>query len=316
MFNGHLDTVPVCEGWSKDPFTPVLKDGLIIGLGSMDMKGGIACSLGALKALIESDMVTGNLAFSGVIDEEGYSKGAKAVLNTELKKADAIIIGEPFFGDSEQNFVPIGITGKILYKITVHGLSAHGFNPEKGINAIDDAAKIVASLDQLKLGTHPNFTKGSICTLKFTGGYEKYSVVIPDLCTIIINRLMVPGETKEGVMEDMQQFIDSLALSSKVDVKNIPPFYDPYEIRRDEQIMRCFETAYQEIRGTLPIYGYRLAITDANVFMGQSKIPTINFGPKGGNSHGPNEYVEVNSLLDATRIQAQTTLNFLQQSSA
>ena len=45
MFNGHTDTVPVCEGWSSDPFKPVTKNGRMYGLGSCDMKGGFALSL-------------------------------------------------------------------------------------------------------------------------------------------------------------------------------------------------------------------------------------------------------------------------------
>jgi len=125
MFNGHIDTVAVCEGWTRDPFAPFMKNNRIYGLGSWDMKSGIACSLGALKALIDTGSVTENLAFSGVIDEEGYSKGARALLNTEFKNVDAIIIGEPYYGDLVEHRIPIGITGKILYEITVQGRSFH-----------------------------------------------------------------------------------------------------------------------------------------------------------------------------------------------
>lgn len=315
MFNGHLDTVAVCEGWTSDPFVPFLKNNRIYGLGSWDMKSGIACSLGALRALIDAGPVTENLVFSGVIDEEGYSKGARALLNTDLRKVDAVIIGEPYFGDSVEHRIPIGITGKILYEITVHGRSFHGFHPERGINAIDDAARIIASLDQLALGEHSRFGQGNICTIKIAGGYQNYEVTVPDRCTIMVNRLMVPGETKEGVLKEMRQYIDSLSLKSDVEVKDVPPFYDPYEIQRKEPLMRCFEEAYEEILGSSPVLGYRPGITDANVFMGEGKIPTINFGPKGDQYHGADEYVEVNSLLPVAKIQALTALKLIQNAS-
>jgi acetylornithine deacetylase/succinyl-diaminopimelate desuccinylase-like protein len=55
MFNGHMDTVPVCEGWTNDPFEPVVKEGRLYGLGAADMKAGIACAITAVRALVESD---------------------------------------------------------------------------------------------------------------------------------------------------------------------------------------------------------------------------------------------------------------------
>jgi acetylornithine deacetylase/succinyl-diaminopimelate desuccinylase-like protein len=127
MFNGHMDTVPVCEGWSTDPFEPVVSEGKLYGLGSADMKGGLACALTAVKALIEAEEdMKGTLAFTGVVGEEAYSKGAKALLKTKMAEADAVIIGEPYSGTGP-GAIPLGITGKVLYDITVKGRSAHGF---------------------------------------------------------------------------------------------------------------------------------------------------------------------------------------------
>ena len=120
---------------------------------------------------------------------------------------------------------------------------------------------------------------------------------------------MVPGETKEGVLAGMRHYIDSLNLKSKVDINIIPPFYNPYEISCDTPLMQCFSKAYQDILGVPPIVGYRPGITDANVFMGEGKIPTINFGPRGGQYHGADEYVELDSLLDVAKIQTLTALN-------
>src|SRR4030042_1063086 len=74
-FNGHLDTVPVVAGWTRDPFTPEVEGDRIYGLGSNDMKGGIACILNAIRAYAESGHgFRGELSFSGVIDEEAYGE--------------------------------------------------------------------------------------------------------------------------------------------------------------------------------------------------------------------------------------------------
>lgn len=311
MFNGHMDTVPVCEDWESDPFNPVKKGGKLYGLGSCDMKGGLASIFAALKALVESDYpLAGTLAFSGVVDEEAYSKGAKALLQSELAKPDAIIVGEPDFGDAERP-LPLGMTGKVLYEITVKGRAAHGFHPERGINAIEEAAKILTSLNCLKRIDHPRFGKGSLCTLKIEGGYKTYSIVVPDKCTLIISRLTVPGESVESAVSDLEELIENLGLKAEVEIKTPPPLYEPYEMSMEEPIIGVFNEAYKQVLGKDPIFTYQTTIADANVFVGSGGIPTVNFGPKGGGIHEANEYVEVNSLTTAAKVYVLTATKFL-----
>jgi acetylornithine deacetylase/succinyl-diaminopimelate desuccinylase-like protein len=89
-FNGHLDSVPVVDGWETDPFTPVRRGDRLHGLGACDMKGGLACILTILKALRDSGhRMPGELSVSAVIDEEAYSKGSRAMLRTDFAKVDA-----------------------------------------------------------------------------------------------------------------------------------------------------------------------------------------------------------------------------------
>lgn len=91
------------------------------GLGSCDMKAGLACALTTLKAFADSGFdFEGELLFSGVVDEEAYSKGARAMLKTGYAKCDAILLCEPYPGD-ESKPIPLGITGKILYDVEVRG---------------------------------------------------------------------------------------------------------------------------------------------------------------------------------------------------
>ena len=163
-FNGHTDTVPISEGWRTPPHSPVVRDGRIYGLGACDMKAGIACILTMLKAFVESRFpFCGELSFSGVIDEEAYSKGARAMMDTDLSGCDAIVLAEPYPGD-ETKPIPLGITGKVLYEIHVEGRAAHGFRPHLGINAVEEAARIVAALDRLSMRDHPSFGRGNTCT--------------------------------------------------------------------------------------------------------------------------------------------------------
>lgn len=310
-FNGHTDTIPVVEGWETDPFAPVVKDGRLYGLGACDMKGGIACILDMMRAFVESGYpFNGELSFSGVIDEEAYGEGAKAMLKTDYGKVDAIVLAEPYPGD-ETKPIPLGITGKILYDIHVKGRAAHGFRPQLGINAIEEAGEILASLDKLEFKEHPDFGRGNYSTLKIEGGYEIYSVVVPARCRFEVNRLLVPGETVETAIEDMERLIGTLELESDVEVRTKPPRYEAYVMEKDEDIIRVFDSVYKEVMDVEPHYEYAYGITDANIFAGEGKIPCLHLGPQRGGAHQKNEYVLLDWLPPVSKMYALIAARFL-----
>ncbi len=312
-FNGHMDTVPVCEGWTKDPFKPVIEDGRMYGLGACDMKSGIACILNLLRAiqLCGCDF-PGEVSFSAVVDEEAYSKGSRAALESGYLDCDAIILAEPFPGNEDMP-VPLGITGKILYDITVKGLSAHGFYPHKGINAIEEAGKILAALKQLNLRSYPGFGKGNFCTLKIEGGYQVYSVMVPDRCRFEVNRVLVPGETSQGALQDMQELVASLNLNAEVDIRLKPPTYETVSIDHNEPIIQVFEKVYTQVMGKAPHYNCSTVITDANVFAGEENIPCLHLGPPQDGLHKPDEFVQLEWLEIISKMYALITTSFLNE---
>lgn len=324
-FNGHSDTVEICDGWETDPFSPIEKEGKLSGLGSVDMKAGLACQLGAIKALIDTnEKLKGTIHFSAVVDEEGYGTGAKKMLYHAVfgkDKTDGVIIAEPCYGDSEENSLPLGLTGKVLYHVKVKGLSAHAFHPEKGINAITDTSRILSAIDDImktpdkehygvKFPSDSEFGYGSFCVLKIDGGYKTYSVVVPEQCDFVLNRLTLPGESKQSVQEDFKQFIKNMKIKSNVEIEIVDPFYFSYKITREHPLQQSLEQAYNETFSTEPHVDYMKMITDANTFMGEGKIPTIHFGPKGGNLHAPDEYVILNSLKPTAEMYTRIFLNF------
>ncbi|MFW9902972.1 MAG: M20 family metallopeptidase [Candidatus Thorarchaeota archaeon] len=314
-FNGHMDTIPVVDGWDTDPFTPVIKDGKIFGLGACDMKAGIACTLNVLRAFIESNhSFNGELSFSGVIDEEAYGKGAKAVLKTDFANVDAIIIPEPYPGD-EVKPIPLGITGKILYDISVRGKAAHGFRPQLGINAIEELGEILASLPKLNFRVHPDFGKGNYSTLKIEGGYQDvYSVVVPAYARMEVNRLIVPGETVETAIEDMERLVKSLKLTADVEIKTKPPQYEAFMLDKNESIIQIFDSTYKQIMGRSPHYEYTSGITDANIFAGEGNIPCLHLGPPQEVAHQKNEFVLLDELQPLSQMFALISARFFESS--
>jgi succinyl-diaminopimelate desuccinylase len=252
----------------------------------------------------------GELSFSGVIDEEAYGKGAKAMLETDFAGVDAIVLAEPYPGD-ETKPIPLGITGKILYDIKVKGRAAHGFRPQLGINAVEDAGKILANLDKLEFMDHPDFGTGNYSTLKIEGGYEIYSVIVPASCRFEVNRLIVPGETVQSAIDDMRRLVESLGLDSEVEVGIKPPRYEAYVMSKDEEIIRVFDPIYREVMGKAPSYEYAYGITDANIFAGEGGIPCLHLGPQRGGAHQKNEYVPLDWLPPVSEMFTRIAVEFL-----
>lgn len=310
-FNGHTDTVPVVEGWKIDPFNPLIKDGKLYGLGACDMKAGIACILNMVRAFVNSSYpFNGELSFSGVVDEEAYGKGAKAMLNTDFAKVDAILLAEPYPGDDSKP-IPLGITGKILYDIKVKGKSAHSFRPHLGINAIEELGKIIANLDKLHFLEHPQFGVGNYSTLKIEGGYEVYSVVIPASARMEVNRLTVPGETAQTAIKDMQDLVDSLNLLAEVEITTKPPQYEAFIIDKNEPFVQVFHSVYTEVMGREPLYDYASGITDANIFAGEAGIPCLHLGPHQEVAHSKDEFVSLDWLPVLSKMYTLIAAKFL-----
>lgn len=309
-FGGHLDTVPVVPGWETDPFKPVKKDGNIYGLGANDMKAGLACALSMLKAFADSSYeFNGELSFAGVIDEEAYGEGAKAMLKTDWGKVDAIVLGEPSTG-MKDNPTPLGITGKVLYDIYVRGKAAHGFHPQAGINAVEQAGIILANLPKLKIAEKEGF-QGNYSTLKIEGGYKVYSVVVPAECRFEVNRLTVPGETVQGVIKDMEELVASLNLEAEVEVKTKPPLYASYVLDKKAPFVKVFDETYRDVMGRECEYEYSSSITDANTFTGEGSIPTMHLGPYAGGTHQKNEYTKLDSIPPVTKVYTELAARFL-----
>ena len=311
-YNAHTDTVPVGDDWETDPFKAEVIDGKIYGRGACDMKSGIACTLNMLRAIADSGVrFDGELSFSGVIDQEATDIGAWAMMEDERwRTLDGVVLTYSYCGN-ETKPIPLGLTGKILYDVDVKGKAAHGFRPHLGINAVEDAARIIANLDKLNLKAHPEFGTGTVCTLKTEGGYKKYSVVVPESARFEVNRLLVPGESIEYAVDDLERLVRSLDLDSEVTVGIKPPKYEPYIASKEEPLMKTLDGVYSEVMGRPPLYEYAYGITNANIFQGEQGIQCIHIGPERGNAHGPNEHVKLEWLPPISEMYARIACRFL-----
>ncbi|MGA7671422.1 MAG: M20/M25/M40 family metallo-hydrolase [Nitrolancea sp.] len=299
LLNGHVDTVLAAQGWSCDPWQGRRDGDRFYGLGACDMKSGVAAGMLVTRTLNQHrDKWSGTLIFTSVVDEEAYSIGAQALVKAGIQ-ADACVCLESAF-----EHPVLGAVGKVLVRTDITGKAAHGSWPQAGINAAVEGAKLVARLDDLPLGKHPRLT-ATQCVLAFNSGSDQYVITVPEKARFTINRHIVPGETGETVLAEMRRLADELDSPAQFEFAIDPPYYPPWEISPDHQLVQTFARAYQDETGRKPDYGYSLGVADANYFAADLGIPTVHFGPHGSEFHQANEWVDVPSIAATARIVLQ-----------
>ena len=141
--NGHSDTMPPGEGWTSDPWHPVVHDGVMTGLGACDMKAGLAAMLGVALALARAARHShAGLRLDIVVDEEATGDGSKLARCPPTAAGAAVVIVEP----TRLALVPVG-NGQINIAYTVRGAAAHGSTPGLGRNAVAAASRAVVALE-------------------------------------------------------------------------------------------------------------------------------------------------------------------------
>jgi succinyl-diaminopimelate desuccinylase len=152
-FAGHTDVVPPgpLEEWHSDPFSPVIRDGVLYGRGAADMKSGLAAMLTACEEFIgRHPDHQGSIAFLITSDEEGPSiDGTKRVVELLRSRGEAIdwcLVGEPSSESVLGDTIKIGRRGSLSGRLTVHGIQGHIAYPQLADNPIHALAPALAEL--------------------------------------------------------------------------------------------------------------------------------------------------------------------------
>jgi len=150
-------------------------------------------------------------------------------------------------------------------------------------------------------------------TVNIEGG-QKDTLSVPDFCKMLVQTHIVPGETLGEIMELFKNAIKRAAVKSTVKIKlakRATPYPEPYKVSENLEIAKVMKSIYRELYNMDVKTGYGSSVCDANYLVNLAKIPTIVTGPKGGNIHRENEYVEIKSLLRFSTVLANSLARFL-----
>ena len=211
VLNAHLDTVPVGEGWTRDPFGAAIAAGKLYGRGSSDTKSSLAAmamvmiEFAQAGTALEHDLVL--LATAG---EEKDMAGARAFVATGgMDGAGCLVVGEPTNHVGEAGCLEVVNTTKgcLLTDLRTKGISSHGARPAEGVNAVLLMAEY---LDRLKrcppyecFGSDPDLGQPTWAPTIIHGG--KAANMVPDSCEAILDLRPIPGMTEADALRPLRE---------------------------------------------------------------------------------------------------------------
>ena len=322
MFNGHIDTNPVTEGWTVDPWGGKVDDKFIYGIGVSNMKSGDAAYFCELKTLIDNGVrLRGDVLLTYVVGELQGGVGTVAMIERGFK-ADYFVNSEP----TDLQALSMHAAA-FVFTIELIGDTRHLSKREEAVDAIVAACDLIPRLNALKFSgaaspEHEKINRVHVGVMHGALGKELHEWRPPqvaDYVKIKGSGRYAPGQTEKGALADLRAELDALekrhpGLRTTVTAESqegrvtMPSF----EVALDSPIVAAINAAYLEVRGTPQPTG---AITppgfygtDAAHLHRKAGMAGIVCGPGGRYNTMPDERVDIADYLDMVRIYMLTIL--------
>jgi succinyl-diaminopimelate desuccinylase len=330
-FNSHIDVVQSGAGWTLDPFAAVVKDGRVYGRGACDMKGGLAASIIAVEALIESAAaLPGTLEISGTADEESGGYGGVHYLAERgwfsPPRVDHVIIPEPLNVDR----VCIGHRGVWWAEIETHGRMAHGSMPFLGDCAVRHMHAVVDRLERdllPKLAARhtdmpvvpPGARHSTLNINSIHGGQAETpgypAPVVPDSCRMVIDRRLLIEESIDAAKGEVRELLDQLVKDRAGFRYSIRDIFEvlPTMADRGGPVARSTAAAIRRVIGRDPEFICSPGTYDQKHIDRVGKLrDCIAYGPGILDlAHQPDEYVVIEDMVNSAKVMALAARSLL-----
>lgn len=288
--NAHGDVVPPGDGWTHDPYGGEVVDGIMYGRGVAVSKSDFATYAFALLALESvAERISGSVELHLTYDEEtGGGIGPAWILGQGLSRPD-LAISAGF-----SHAIVTAHNGVLHLQVTLRGRSAHAAKPDEGADAIEAMAAVLqalyverraypARLSAIPGIGHPNLTVGLI-----EGGIN--TNVVPDRCSIRLDRRMTPEEDPAAVEARLRTLIEGAVAGHAGVTVGIDRVLLASPLRRLDGAERLIDPVRHHARRLLgeavPVEGVPL-YTDARLYA-EAGVPTIGYGA------GPRSFLDAN----------------------
>lgn len=330
MFNSHMDHVDPGDetNWEYPPYGGIIADGYIHGRAASDVKGGLAAQIYAGAVLKKLGIkLKGDFIFTGVVQEEPAEMFGMRYLCDKTFAQKGIKFDLMVSSEATSMDIYLGHRGRIELEIVTKGRTSHGSAPWRGINAITLMVPVITEIQKLaeNLPKHEFLGQSTIAPTIISCSPGRLSI-IPDRCTLCVDRRIVPGETKEEVLSQIQQILDMLKQSvpnfnAEVRIRKVvetsykgyseecEKYMMPWYVEPDHPFVIKAVEALKQV-GQNPGFGKWDFGTDASYVTGVLGIPTIGYScMEEKYAHTPYDRVKIDDLIKSVAGNAAIAYN-------
>ena len=297
-FAGHTDVVPTgpLEEWRSDPFTPVIRDGVLYGRGAADMKSGLAAMVTATEEFVAAHPDhRGSIAFLITSDEEGPSvDGTKRVVEALKARGETIdwcIVGEPSSGQRVGDTIKIGRRGSLSGRLTVHGVQGHVAYPQLAENPVHTLAPALAELTARTWDAGDAFFQPTTFQISNLNAGTGAPNVIPGELKARFNLRYSPVQTVEALKKTVEDILARHGVRHTIEwYVSGEPFYTP-----PGELSQAAVDAISAVTGAAPQLSTGGGTSDGR-FIAPLGAQVVELGVTNATIHKVNECVRIEEI--------------------
>ncbi len=277
LLNAHIDTVRPASGYTRDPFTPIIEDGCLYGLGSNDDGGSLVALLETYSKLTAKEQPY-RLIFSATAEEEVSGKGGLDMLLPELGRIDFGVMGEP-----TGMRMAVAERGLMVLDCTAHGKSGHAARNE-GVNAIYKAIDDIQWFRNHRFDRESDFLGPVKMSVTQINAGTQHNVV-PDKCSFVV-------DVRPNGMYTNPELLEMIKSSVSCEVKERSTRIGSSHLPMDHPAV---------VRGlSLGLEPFGSPTTSNQALC---HFPTLKIGPgDSARSHSANEYIRLDEISNGVEI--------------
>jgi acetylornithine deacetylase len=289
LFSGHVDVVPALGEGAHGYWDGEIDGGRLYGRGSMDMKGGVACYLHALRCLVEcGSQLGGDVIVETVVDEE--FGGANGTLACRLRgyNADGAVLPEP-----TGLAVCHATRGGIQYRLHARGeKGGMDFGGGASPSALQAVARIAVALADAERGREaPIYQYLLRSGDELPWGTEEGT---PTAGLLEFWAEITPGTSREQLEAELHVAVEGAATDGvELEWEQRTRFLPALDGDPRAPIVAAMRAALGTPQAAPEAAPFAC---DAFMFSEHSPTPVVVCGPGGDNPHAPDEYVLIDHL--------------------
>lgn len=299
-FNGHTDVVPIgnAADWTMPPFGAEIKNGIMYGRGTTDMKSGVAAFAAAAIDFVRDTPPNGSIILAITGDEEGEADdGTTALLEymtNHGERMDVCLVGEPTCPETMGDMMKIGRRGSMNAQFKVVGKQGHSAYPHRANNPLNAMVRLMDTLASHELDQGTDHFDGSTLAVVTIDTGNPATNVIPAACTGAVNIRFNDLHSGESLTEWLEQQVAEIRAQFGVQIDMQIKISGESFITPPGALSDLVSNAVQAETGVTPKLSTTGGTSDARFV--KSHCPVVEFGLVGQSMHQVDEHVRVDHI--------------------